>query len=197
MAKARESSPTQNLQTKNSVVSLEIEFDSVREKLPAEYEKAIAGAEQALNSHLKKLNTLKGRLKKAQERLVKAREQQQIKLTAAVQTRFEKAQVAVVATRAEMAELRDEIVELRKDAGELKRRLRKFNFIEKEIRKAEKKAEKKTVTSRKYPNRKKSKTLAVSTDADGGQKSLAEKTGVSRSEHKKTVLVEQEAGVEV
>lgn len=190
MARARKSSLDGKPRTENSVASLEIEFDSVREKLPAEYEKAITGAERTLSSHLKKLNTLKGRLEKARERLAKAREQKIIKATAAVQARFEKAQAAVAAAKTEITELRAEITELRKGAGELKKRLRKFNFIEKEIQKVERKA----VKPRKYRRRKKSR-ISASTGADGGREPITGKAAASKPA-KGPALLEQETGIE-
>lgn len=170
MARERKSSPSRKPQAESSVESLEIEFDNVREKLPTEYGKAIVAAERTLSSQLKKLDTLKGRLEKAQERGAKAREQKQIKATAAVQTRFEKAQAAVAEIKAEIAELRAENAEVRKETGDLKRRLRKFNFIEKEIGKAEKKAD----MPRKYRRRKKPKTSRESTAVYSKWGSLAE-----------------------
>ncbi len=193
MARARKSSPSRKLQAESPVESLEVEFDNVREKLPAEYEKAIVAAERALNSHLKKLDTLKGRLEKAQERLAKTREQKRIKVTAAVQTRFEKAQAAVAVSKDEIAELRVEIAEVRKEIGSLKKRLRKFNFIEKEICKAEKKA----VTPRKYRRRKKSRASQESTDVDSKWGSTAEEEAIAaKSSNKELAFLGREAKAE-
>lgn len=154
MARAKKPPITERQNQGDSVNLFEVEFATARQKLPAEYEKAITGAGRTLGSRLKQLNTLKGRLEKAIERLAKAREQKKFKATAAVQARFEKAQAAVAEIKADSADLREEISELRKSIADLKKRSRQFQAIEKAIQKIEKKAAK----PRKYRRKKKLKT---------------------------------------
>ncbi|ADJ28883.1 hypothetical protein [Nitrosococcus watsonii] len=162
MARVKKSPEMENTQAENPVTMLEVKFATVRQKLPAEYEKAITGAGRVLASRIKKLDTLNGRLAKARERLTKAREQQKIKATAAVQTRFEKARLAVAELKVESADLRAEIAVLRKEISDLKKRSRQFQTIEKAIQKLEKKA----ATPHKPRRRKKTKATARKKDLE-------------------------------
>ncbi|QBQ55292.1 hypothetical protein [Nitrosococcus wardiae] len=193
MARARKSPGTKNLQAQaeDAVAMFESEFDTVRQKLPAEYEKAIAATERTLASRLKNLETLKGRLAKAMDRLAKAREQKKIKTTAAVQTRFEKAQLAVAELKANITELRAEIAVLRKEVSDLKKRSRQFQTIEKAIQKLEKKAAK----PRKYRRRKKTKTPARAKGSEPQWEKFAE--GKATTSNKKPAFVGQEEEAEV
>lgn len=185
MARTRKSPEAKNLQAEDSVLMFEAEFATVRQKLPAEYEKAITAAERTLASRLKNLDTLKGRYEKAMERLSKAREQKKIKATAAVQTRFEKAQLATAELKVSMADVRAEIAELRKEISDLKKRSRQFQTIEKAIQKLEKKAAK----PRKYRRRKKTKTSTPQWEQ------FAE--GKAAASEKEPAFVDQEAEAEV
>jgi hypothetical protein len=195
MAREKKSATSKNPQLENSVTMLEIEFATVREKLPAEYEKAIAGAKRTLGSRLKKLDTLKGRLEKATERLVKAREQKKLKTTAVVQARLDKAQVVITELKADVADFRAEIRDLRKDIADLKKRSRQFQIIEKAIQKLEKK----TAESRQYRRKKKAGISATSTGINPEwERLVGEKAAPgSLSSRKEPAFFDQEIEAEV
>lgn len=191
MARVKKTPVSEKQNQRDSVTMFEVEFATARQKLPAEYEKAIAGAGRTLDSRLKQLNTLKERLGKAKERLAKAQEQRKFKTTAAVQTRFEKAQAAVADIKANSADLREEISELRQNIADLKKRSRQFQAIEKAIQKVEKIAAK----PRKYRRKKKSKSPHSSSEWEklaGG-----EAVPSTSSERKESTFFNQQTETEV
>ena len=189
MARAKKPSEMENMRAENPVTMLEVKFATVRQKLPAEYEKAITGAGRVLASRIKKLDTLNGRLAKARERLAKAREQQKIKATAAVQARFEKARLAVAELKVESADLRAEIVGLRKEISNLKKRSRQFQTIEKAIQKLEKKA------AKPHKPRRRKKTKA--SDRKIALESQWERFTAGSSLNKESAFAEHEIEAEV
>lgn len=188
MARTRKFPEIKNCRTENPVTMLEDELVAVRQKLPAEYEKAITGAERVLASRIKKLDTLNSRFAKTRERLTKAREQQRIKVTATVQARFEKARIAVAELKVDSIDLRAEIAMLRKGISDLKKRFRQFQTTEKAIEKLEKKAAK----PRKHQRRKKTKASDRKTALESQWERFA-----GSSSNKESAFASQEVEAEV